>query len=85
MDFKSLNEKMENIEIEYIKKLEQAKQENNYDKIMVLFFELKFLRNQNKKKCKYIEKRDANKLISREAPPREQTKPENKMSILNIH
>ena len=68
MDFKTINEKMENIEMEYIKKLEQAKQEENYDKIMGLFCELKFLRSKYKKQSKYIEKRDANKLISREAP-----------------
>ena len=62
MDFKTINEKMQNIEMEYIKKLEQAKQEDNYDKIMGLFFELKFLRSKYKKQSKYIQKRDANKL-----------------------
>lgn len=65
MDFKTLNDKMENIEMEYIKKLEQAKQEENYDKIMGLFCELKFLRSKNKKLIKYIQKKEANKLIKK--------------------
>lgn len=65
MDFKTLNDKMENIEMEYIKKLEQAKQEENYDKIMGLFCELKFLRSKNKKLIKYIQKKEAKQLIKK--------------------
>ena len=63
MDFKSLNDKMQNIETEYMKRIEEAKEEGNYDKIMGLFLELKFFRSKNKKQLKYVEKRDANKLI----------------------
>ena len=63
MDFKSLNDKMQNIETEYMKRIEEAKEEGNYDKIMGLFLELKFFRSKNKKQIKYVEKRDANKLI----------------------
>jgi len=44
------NIKMENIEIEYINKLEQAIKEENYDKIQILFYELKFYRKLFKKK-----------------------------------
>ena len=63
MDFKSLNDKMQNIETEYMKRIEEAKEEGNYDKIMGLLLELKFFRSKNKKQIKYVEKRDANKLI----------------------
>ena len=63
MDFKSLNDKMQNIETEYMKRIQEAKEEGNYDKIMGLFLELKFFRSKNKKQLKYVEKRDANKLI----------------------
>lgn len=65
MNFKTLNDKMENIEIEYMKKIEEAKQEGNYDKIMGLFLELKFFRSKNKKQIKYVEKKEANKLIKK--------------------
>ena len=63
MDFKSINEKREKMEKEYCIKLEEAQLENNYDKVMGLFFELKYLRSFYNKKIKYIEKRDNNKLI----------------------
>ena len=65
MDFKSLNDNMQKIEIDYNNKLLEAKKAEDYDKIMGLFFELKFLRSKNKKQLKYIEKRDANKLIKK--------------------
>ncbi len=42
-----------NFEEDYNKKLNQALKEENYDKISMLFFDLKILRNYAKKSSKF--------------------------------
>lgn len=61
MNLETINEKMRNIEREYNEKLIEAAQNENYDKITGLFYELKFFRNYYNKKIRYIKKRDEKK------------------------